>query len=181
MKLNHGLHLAYCTNIHRGENWAQTFDTLKHYTLAVRDKVSPGKPYAIGLRLGDQASRELSEPATLAAFQKWLEQQNCYVFTINGFPYGKFHGTRVKEQVYAPDWTTRERLDYTNRLFDLLAQLVPDGVEGSVSTVPVSFKEFIKDERQVREARANIWRCVEHIETGTALLSRNYGGSREVL
>ncbi len=164
MKLNHGLHLAYCTNIHRGENWAQTFDTLKHYTLAVRDKISPGKPYAIGLRLGDQASRELSEPATLAAFQKWLQQQNCYVFTINGFPYGKFHGTRVKEQVYAPDWTTRERLEYTNRLFDLLAQLVPDGVEGSVSTVPVSFKDFIKDERQVREARANIWRCVEHIE-----------------
>ena len=68
MKLNHGLHLAYCTNIHRGETWAQTFDTLKHYTLAVRDKVSPGKPYAIGLRLGDQAARELSEPATLTAF-----------------------------------------------------------------------------------------------------------------
>ena len=23
MKLNHGLHLAYCTNIHRGEHWAR--------------------------------------------------------------------------------------------------------------------------------------------------------------
>jgi len=29
---------------------------------------------------------------------------------------------------------TRERLDYTNLLFDLLAELVPAGVEGSVST-----------------------------------------------
>ncbi|MEW6303398.1 MAG: metabolite traffic protein EboE [Verrucomicrobiota bacterium] len=164
MKLKHGLHLAYCTNIHRGETWAQTFDTLNKYTLAVRERVCPGKPYAIGLRLGEQAARELSEPATLTAFRKWLDQHQCYVFTINGFPYGKFHGTRVKEQVYAPDWTTRERLDYTNRLFDLLAQMVPNGVEGSVSTVPVSFKDFIKDERQVREARANLWRCVEHIE-----------------
>ena len=123
-----------------------------------------GRPYAIGLRLGADAARELSERATLLAFQKWLERENCYVFTINGFPYGKFHGSRVKEQVYAPDWTTRERLDYTNRLFDLLGEIVPPGVEGSVSTVPVSFKEFIHDQRQVNEAVANLWRCVEHIE-----------------
>ena len=164
MKLSHGLHLAYCTNIHRGESWTQTFDTLQKYTLAVRDRVSPGKPYAIGLRLGADAARELSEPATLKSFRAWLDRENCYVFTINGFPYGKFHGARVKEQVYAPDWTTPARLEYTNLLFDLLAQLVPEGVEGSVSTVPVSFKGFKLDERGARAARANLWRCVDHLE-----------------
>jgi hypothetical protein len=149
MQLNHGLHLAYCTNIHRGESWAQTFDTLQQYTLAVRDRVSKGKPYAIGLRLGADAARELSDAATLTEFRRWLDRENCYVFTINGFPYGKFHGTRVKEQVYQPDWTTNERVDYTNLLFDLLAQIVPEGVEGSVSTVPGSFKEFITSQAQV--------------------------------
>ena len=165
MKLKHGLHLAYCTNIHRGESWEETFDALQKYTLAVRDRVAHGQAYAIGLRLSDPASRQLSDPAALLAFQKWLERERCYVFTINGFPYGKFHGGRVKEQVYAPDWTSRDRLDYTNRLFDLLGELVPAGVEGSVSTVPVSFKEFIHDQRQLNEAAANLWRCVEHIET----------------
>jgi sugar phosphate isomerase/epimerase len=164
MKLSHGLHLAYCTNIHRGETWAQTFDTLEKYTMAVRDRVSRSRPYAIGLRLGADAARELSEPTTLQSFRAWLARENCYVFTINGFPYGKFHGARVKEQVYAPDWTTRERLDYTNLLFDLLAQLLPEGVEGSVSTVPVSFKGFKLNERQARAARANLWRCVDHLE-----------------
>ena len=164
MKLTHGLHLAYCTNIHRGESWSETFEALRKHTLAVRDRVGAGQPYAIGLRLGAMAARELSEPARLAAFRKWLDAEYCYVFTINGFPYGQFHGTRVKEQVYAPDWTTPERLEYTNLLFDLLAQLVPEGVEGSVSTVPVSFKEFIKDDRSLRAARANLWRCLEHIE-----------------
>jgi hypothetical protein len=164
MKLKHGLHLAYCTNIHRGENWAQTFEALQKYTLAVRDRVAAGQPYAIGLRLGEQAARELSDRATLTAFQKWLERENCYVFTINGFPYGRFHGARVKEQVYAPDWTARERVDYTNLLFDLLAEIVPPGLDGSVSTVPVSYKEFIHDQRQVNEAAANLWRCVDHIE-----------------
>ena len=171
MKLSHGLHLAYCTNIHRGESWAQTFDTLQKYTLAVRDRVGKGKPYAIGLRLGADAARELSDRTTLKNFRAWLDRENCYIFTINGFPYGKFHGTRVKEQVYAPDWTTRERLDYTNLLFDLLAEIVPAGVEGSVSTVPVSFKGFKLDARQARVARENLWRCVNHLEQ----LSRRTG------
>ena len=163
MKLTHGLHLAYCTNIHRGEDWAQTFDSLQRYTLAVRQQVCPNKPYAIGLRLSDQASRDLSDAKTLLSFQRWLESNPCYIFTINGFPYGRFHGARVKEQVYAPDWTTAERVEFTKRLFDLLAQLVPPGVEGSVSTVPCSFKEFVKTDEQIAAIRANLWQCVEHI------------------
>lgn len=163
MRLTHGLHLAYCTNIHRGETWAQTFDALQRYTLGVRDEAGKGRAFAIGLRLSDQASRELSDPAALRAFQDWLKREDCYVFTINGFPYGAFHGTRVKEQVYLPDWTSRDRLDYTTRLFDLLAELVPEGVEGSVSTVPGSFKEFITSPKQAAAMRANLWRCVEHI------------------
>jgi hypothetical protein len=163
MQLSHGLHLAYCTNIHRGETWSETFGNLQRYTLAVRDQVCANAPYAVGLRLSNQASHDLSQPSTLASFRQWLDEQNCYVFTINGFPYGRFHGARVKEQVYAPDWTTLERVEYTNRLFDILAQLLPEGLEGSVSTVPVSFKEFIRDADQVRVTRENLWRCVEHV------------------
>ncbi|MEJ0089658.1 MAG: metabolite traffic protein EboE [Limisphaerales bacterium] len=163
MKLNHGLHLAYCTNIHRGETWHETFDALKTHTLAVRERVCPRDAFAIGLRLSSQAAIELSDPKQLLEFQRWLEKNGCYVFTINGFPYGQFHGTRVKEQVYAPDWTSPLRLAYTNLLFDLLAQLLPAGVEGSVSTVPGSFKEFIRTDSQKNLIRENIWRCVEHI------------------
>ena len=142
MKLKHGLHLAYCTNVHRGESWAQTFAMLEQHTLVVRQRIAPGQPYAIGLRLGHQAAIELADPATLTAFRLWLDQHDCYVFTINGFPYGSFHGTRVKEQVYAPDWSTPERLTYTKLLFDLIAELVPPDVAGSVSSVPGSFKEW---------------------------------------
>ncbi|EEF59189.1 metabolite traffic protein EboE [Pedosphaera parvula] len=171
MKLNHGLHLAYCTNIHRGENWQETFDSLKKYALAVRQQVCPDKPYAIGLRLSNTAAQELKEPGRLSAFKGWLEENNCYVFTINGFPFGRFHGSRVKEQVYRPDWTSRERLDYTNLLFEIIAELVPAGVEGSVSTLPGSFKEFITNPEQEREIRKNIWACVEHI----AALSKRTG------
>lgn len=163
MKLNHGLHLAYCTNIHRGETWAETFESLQNYTLPVRQRVGPTAPYAIGLRLSNRAARELSHPATLLAFRQWLAEKHCYIFTINGFPYGQFHGTRVKQQAYVPDWTTPERLAYTNLLFDLLAQLLPAGVEGSVSTLPCGYKELVTTQEELTLIRANLWHCVEHI------------------
>ena len=163
MRLNHGIHLAYSTNVHRGETWCETLDSLVNYTLAVRQKVCPQKPFAIGLRLSHQAAIELSDPITLLEFQRWLEKNSCYVFTINGFPFGRFHGTRVKENVYRPDWTSPERLDYTNLLFDLLAQLLPAGIEGSVSTLPGSFKEFIRTGEQQQIIRESLWKCVEHV------------------
>ena len=168
MKLSNNGHLAYCTNVHRGQTWDETLASLKNYTLAVRDRVSPDHPYAIGLRLSEQAARELRDAARLNAFREWLDRENCYVFTINGFPYGQFHGARVKEQVYAPDWTTDARVDFTNLLFDLLAQLLPEGLEGSVSTVPCSFKEFIQSKDQEKALRGQLWRCVEHVSKVSA-------------
>jgi hypothetical protein len=164
MRLNNAWHLAYCTNIHRGETWEETFSALKTHTLGVRDRVSPADPFAIGLRLSQRAASELSTGKNLTDFRRWLEANRCYVFTINGFPYGQFHGTRVKEQVYAPDWTTLERLSYTNLLFDLVAELVPAGVEGSVSTLPGSFKPFITELAQRKRIISHLWACVEHIE-----------------
>ena len=163
MKLTHGLQLAYCTNIHRGETWPATLAALERHTLVVRDKICPREPFGIGLRLGLQAAAELGDPRTLLAFQRWLDKNGCYVFTINGFPAGAFHGARVKEQVYAPDWTTSERLAYTNQLFDLLAQLVPAGIAGSVSTLPGSFKAFHRTSEEKKQIRDHLWRSIEHL------------------
>src|SRR5207253_5418918 len=140
-----------------------TLDALTKYTLAVRQRVCPEQAYAIGLRLSNRASLELNEPAVLLEFQRWLDRHSCYVFTINGFPFGQFHGARVKEQVYLPDWTSPERSAYTNLLFDLLAQLLPPGMEGSVSTVPCGFKERVSSADQWKHIRANLWSCVEHV------------------
>ena len=129
MKLANNSHLAYCTNIHRGSSWAETLDSLDRYTMKVRDRVCPDDEYAIGLRLSASAAKQLSDSATLLEFQRWLEKRKCYVFTINGFPYGDFHGTRVKEAVYRPDWTSPDRVEYTKSLFDLLCQIAPPGRE----------------------------------------------------
>ena len=146
MKLSNQAHLAYCTNVHRGNSWQETFDSLENYVMKVREGVAPEERFAIGLRLGADAARELADPRKLYEFRKWLDQKNAYVFTINGFPYGNFHGSRVKEEVYRPDWTTDERLDYTLLLFSILEKLLEPGEEGSVSTLPGSFKEFLPNQ-----------------------------------
>ena len=70
VKLTHGLHLAYCTNVHRGGSWQETLASLERHTLAVRRAICPDAPYAIGLRLSDAASRELAIPAVLKDFQR---------------------------------------------------------------------------------------------------------------
>jgi hypothetical protein len=165
MELHHGIHLGYCTNIHRGESFEETWRGLRDHTLKVRQRVLPkDKPYGIGLRLSARAAHDLSAPCVMAEFQEWLEANNCYVFTINGFPYGAFHGTRVKEQVFRPDWTTQERLDYTCLLFDLLAKLLPKGMSGSVSTLPGSHKTFGIGSDEIDLIFANLRHCREHIE-----------------
>lgn len=163
MRLRHGLHLTYCTNVHRGESWAETFAALQTHTRAVRERVAPGAPFGIGLRLSARAAAELSDPEARREFRRWLDAHNAYVFTLNGFPYGPFHGTRAKEAVYRPDWTSPERLTYTQRLFELLAEWLPPDVGGSVSTLPGSFKAFQPDAAAQHRIRSHLWQCVEHI------------------
>lgn len=162
MQLEHGHHLAYCTNIHPAETWEETWGALREHTIQVRDRLARPGPYAIGLRLSARAAEDLLAADNLKRFRSWLDEENCYVFTINGFPYGAFHGTSVKENVYRPDWTTQERLVYTNQLFDIISQLVPEGAEGSVSTLPGSFKEFEADEAAIFR---NLETCARHIES----------------
>ena len=150
MRFAHG-HLAYCTNIHPAESWEETFRAISTHTLRVRDLVSENNdPFAIGLRLSAKAAHELLTGDQLACFKDWLAAENTYVFTINGFPYGDFHGTRVKENVYRPDWTDPARLEYTKELFTIVSELVPENVDGSVSTLPGSFKAFRADEEIIR-------------------------------
>jgi sugar phosphate isomerase/epimerase len=160
-----GAHLTYCSNIHPGESWAEVRANLARYIPAVRDRVAPGRAFGIGLRLSAQASRELCVPQALDELRDFLARENLYVFTINGFPYGRFHGTRVKEDVYLPDWRDPERLRYTDELANLLAALLPDDppLEGSVSTVPGGFKPLVREAADIDRIGEHMLRHVAHL------------------
>ncbi|MCU0778939.1 MAG: metabolite traffic protein EboE [Akkermansiaceae bacterium] len=161
-------HLSYCTNIHPAETWAETERMLQTHVLAVRDLVAGGEPFGIGLRLSAVAAAELLVGDRPRAFKSWLDETNTYVFTINGFPYGSFHGTRVKERVFQPDWTAKSRLDYTKDLFRILALVARPETGASVSTLPGSHKTFGADESMIRRNLLELARWMEGLsdETG---------------
>ncbi|HET8735779.1 MAG TPA: metabolite traffic protein EboE [Pricia sp.] len=148
MRINDDFQLTYCTNIHPGQDWETTFDSLKKHVPEIKARVAPDDAFGLGLRLSNKASTELGTGKNLEAFQQWLADTHVYVFTMNGFPYGNFHDEPVKDRVHAPDWTTSERVIYTKRLFDQLAVLLPDGMEGGISTSPISYKYWHEPENK---------------------------------
>ena len=145
-------HLTYCTNIHTGENWQDHFAEIQKYFPSIKKELSPDMPMGIGLRVSNIASIDLIKPENLEAFKQWLSKNDAYVFTMNGFPYGSFHQVVVKDQVHAPDWTTNERLAYTNRLADILAGLLPDEMDGGISTSPISYRYWHKTPAALQKA-----------------------------
>lgn len=134
--------ITYCSNIHPGETWEETFAALQRYIPVVKAAVSPGSSFPIGLRLSRCAATELTADKN-KAFTAWLAEQDCFIPTINGFPFGSFHRKRIKEQVYLPDWRSLERVDYTICLARHLASWLPEGMSGSISTVPLGFKGMV--------------------------------------
>jgi len=166
MRLKHGRHLTYCTNVHAAESWPAVQQMLRQAAVAVKAAVAPeAKAFGLGLWLAAEAARELAQPGVLADLRAWLAENRFYVFTLNGFPYGKFHGTRVKEQVYRPDWTDPARREHTMRLFEVLAGLLPSDVAvGSVSTLPGSFKGFGLDDSAQEEIFRQLARCAAELD-----------------
>jgi len=151
MKLSSG-HLSYCTNIHSGESWKDHFAALKENFPGIRKAVCGNQAMGIGLRLSNSASLDIQDAEKLHKFKEWLTANNAYVFTMNGFPYGDFHHTVVKDKVHAPDWTSKERVDYTMRLFNILAKLLPEGMEGGISTSPLSYRFWFPDKDDFENA-----------------------------
>ena len=172
-----GIHLTYCLNVHPGSTLAEAETAIFEHAprvFAEFDSLSGAAPrHAPGIWFSAEAARELEAPGRLDAFAARLADAGFYAFTFNGFPYGRFHGTRVKEAVYRPDWADPARPDYTLRLARILARLLPEGVEGTISTLPVTFAPWANEAtletstRHLADVAAALARL--EAETGRAL------------
>lgn len=149
---NSEYHLTYCSNIHPGESWEEVFTQLKANIPFLKKRLAEDKAFGVGLRLSAVAAQELRVDKKLDEFRQWLKKHDCYVFTMNGFPYGSFHGEVVKDKVYRPDWRTQERLDYTLNLIEILASLIPEDTDGGISTSPISYKPWLQSQSERDEA-----------------------------
>jgi sugar phosphate isomerase/epimerase len=166
-------HLTYCTKIHPGHGWEALFGNLRRYAPALKARLAPADPFGLGLRLSATESRELLADGRLKEFQDFLAAHDLYVFTLNGFPYGDLTGPEVKSRIFAPDWREPARVRYTLDLVEILRRLLPPGVEGGISTIPLSYKAWIAPQDQ--EAWARITRNLVQVAARLAQIQAAEG------
>jgi sugar phosphate isomerase/epimerase len=146
MRLQHPdgqlVHLGYCTNVHPAEDLAGILAQLDTYAAAVRRHLD-GEVVGLGLWLAAPVAAALADaPASRRRLRRELDARGFEVVTLNGFPYRSFQAPVVKYDVYQPDWTRRQRLEYTLNLARILADLLPDdAARGSVSTLPLAWRD----------------------------------------
>jgi sugar phosphate isomerase/epimerase len=167
MEVADGVHLTYCTNIHPAVGWEAVLESVRAHAPALKARLSPDAPFGIGLRLSGAESQELLQGDRLARFRDWLAAEGLYVFTLNGFPHGTFHGKPVKADVHAPDWSSEERVAYTLRLAEILRALLPEAMPGTISTSPLSYGPW----------GADLDRCTANV----ARVARELAGTRIAL
>lgn len=148
--------IGYCTNVHAGAGLAQTRANLEQITLDVKRRVSPEAPMGVGLWLSAEAAGSLRGTKELGSFREFLASSSLVPFTFNGFPYGDFHQRVVKHDVYLPTWADDARLRYTLELIDIQHALLPEGMEGSISTVPIAWGEPAPTEDILKRAGRNL-------------------------
>ncbi|MBO7299496.1 MAG: metabolite traffic protein EboE [Kiritimatiellae bacterium] len=137
--------LTYCMNVHKGEGIGDVMQAITDFAAPIGKEFSLfGERFGVGLRLAAKAVDELTtNPFLLQALLQLMRSNRLFAFTMNAFPFGTFHGVQVKDEVYRPAWDMEERLEYTKRSANILAQLLPDNVEyGSISTSPANFKAW---------------------------------------
>ncbi|MBI3805842.1 MAG: metabolite traffic protein EboE [Nitrospirae bacterium] len=140
---NPSLHLTYCSNLFPANGWPEVFSNLQRYAPALKARLSPHAPFGLGLRLSSRESEALLSGQEMDRFKAFLDENGLYLFTLNGFPFGAFHRQRIKAGVFAPDWRTDMRVHYTLRLIEILRRLLPEGIDGGISTSPLTYKRWM--------------------------------------
>ena len=157
-------HLAYSTLVHPGDTWAEMRESLEAFAPAVKARVSPDSPYGLSLRISAASAATLTaDPDERARLRRWLDEHDMYIYTVNAFPYGPFKGRVVMEQVYEPDWATEDRVTYTCRVADILAEVTPDMVNPSIQTAPLAFRPKVTTADDVDVLTENLLRVVAHL------------------
>jgi sugar phosphate isomerase/epimerase len=154
---------GYCTNVHAGATLDATRANLQRHALAVKAACSPSRPMGIGLWLAAQAAQELVASDGVPAFRDWLAERGLVPYTLNGFPYGDFHQAVVKHRVYEPTWWQPERLEYTCRLADVQHELLPPGLEGSISTLPIAWGNPCPSRADMELAAQHLRQAAAHL------------------
>jgi len=154
------MELSYCTNVHPAEDLEGVLEQLDAFSGPVR-RAAGLDVLGVGLWLpADLAARLATSAEDRARLRERLDVNALVLRTINAFPYRAFHAEVVKLDVYRPDWTDARRVAHTLDCAVVLADLLPEDAVGSISTLPLGWRDpwTPEDERQATAQLAHVSR-----------------------
>lgn len=156
------MELSYCTNVHPAEDLDGVIAQLDTHAGPVRAAAGLDS-LGVGLWLTAETAAVLAaDPAARERLAEALDRNGLTFRTVNAFPYRGFHDDVVKLRVYEPDWTTPERLRFTTDCATALAALLPEGADGSISTLPLGWRTGWGPEQDAA-AEENLTALAEHL------------------
>ncbi|WP_248800230.1 metabolite traffic protein EboE [Pseudomonas sp. MWU13-2105] len=131
--------IGYCGNVHPTPELGALCASIEAHFRGVRQLRGLNEQDS-GLWISAQAAAQLQQLTARQAFLECLQRSGLRLTSLNGFPYGQFHGRAVKAEVYRPHWADPHRREYSLQLAQLLAAALPsDCVQGVISSVPLGY------------------------------------------
>ena len=167
------LEWTYCTNVHplhTLESWKRA---IAFFGKEVKEQLGWGRrpSMPLGMWFNHSVAQELlgnstswkEEKEKMETHLSFVKEEGISTFTLNTFPFGNFQQKVVKTEVYKPDWTDPARLEYTVRCARILSHLMGERYLGTLSTVPLGWKQCWTQEKTL-EAAKNLLNCVVQLQ-----------------
>jgi len=131
-------YLSYHTGTTNCVSWDDVYTDLVNHVPNIKNHISEHEHFGIGLQLSYHMINELSNPSAFAELRSFLSQNQCYLYTVDGFNKALF------------DWKDAKLLNYHNRLANLLSKWLPPHITGCISTVPGTPKQFVNNKSDIK-------------------------------
>ncbi len=132
--------ITYCSNIFKTKNYKKLIFNILNYTKNLKNK----NKY-ISLCMSNNLLKTIKKKQNINTYLILSNNNKLIIKSINGFVYQDFHKKKLKQNIYLPDWTSKYRLVYTKNILYLIQHLNTKDNKISISTLPISYKKWIKN------------------------------------
>lgn len=133
--------IVYCSNVHPGSSISSLKEQIYNHAIPIK-KARNLEKMSLGLWFNESSVTEfINSFSGTEEFVNLLVNENLTIMTLNAFPQQQFHGGKVKARVYKPNWSSKERLNYTLSLLSLIEEhphIFHSRI--TISTLPLGYK-----------------------------------------
>ncbi len=147
--MKHKYTITYCSNIFKNNDISELFKNLNNYNKELK------KYNNLSICISNKIINELNEKKYIKYILTWNRINKKTISLINGFVYKKFHQKIIKENIYYPDWTKKERLTFTSDIIFFSQKINKTSKLCGISTLPITYSPWIKN-----NIKYNVKKCI---------------------